>query len=153
MIEQQLGCAMRDLFLRPAFGVLLAMVSVPLSFAAEIVSPDSIPGTTKLDAEGVINVVNTVPDLVLVDSRITTDRKQGFIEGSVSLPDIETTCATLAKIIPRKSQPTLFYCNGVKCGRSVKAITTAKECGYSAIYWFRGGFEEWKAKGYPYITE
>ncbi len=133
--------------------VALLCCGIAISHAAEVVSPDAIPGTTKVDAEGVINIVNTIPDLTIVDARITADRKQGFIEGSLSLPDIDTTCATLAKILPRHSQPALFYCNGPKCGRSVKAINIAKECGYTSIFWFRGGFEEWKSKGYPYITE
>lgn len=121
--------------------------------AAEVISPESLTGTTRVDAEGVINIVNNITDLVVVDARITSDRKQGYIEGSVSLPDLDTTCATLAKIVPRKSTPTLFYCNGVKCGRSVKSIQVAQSCGYEKIYWFRGGFEEWKSKGYPFVTE
>lgn len=134
------------------FSALLSCWSMSIT-AAEVVSPDSIPGTTRVDAEGVINIVNTISDLILVDSRITADRKQGYIEGSISLPDIETTCAALGKIIPRKSSPTLFYCNGVKCGRSVKSIKVAQGCGYEKIFWFRGGFEEWKSKGYPFVTE
>lgn len=121
--------------------------------AAEVVSPDSIPGTTRVDAEGVISIVEKVTDLVIIDARISVDRKQGFIEGSRSLPDIDTTCGTLEKVIPGKSRPVLFYCNGVKCGRSVKSINIAQACGYQKIYWFRGGFEEWKAKGYPFVTE
>lgn len=121
--------------------------------ATEVVSPDSIPGTTRVDAEGVISIVEKVADLVIIDARITVDRKQGFIEGSRSLPDIDTTCGTLEKVIPGKSRPVLFYCNGVKCGRSVKSINIAQACGYQKIYWFRGGFEEWKAKGYPFVTE
>jgi len=38
--------------------------------------------------------------LVLIDSRIRADRKEGYIEGSVSLPDIETTCEALAQQLP-----------------------------------------------------
>ena len=41
----------------------------------------------------------------------------------------------------------------MKCGRSAKAIVIALQCGYSNIYWFRGGFEEWLSKGYPYLQE
>ena len=119
----------------------------------KIVSPDVIPGTAKVDAEGVINIVNKMPGLVIIDSRIRQDRAQGYIEGSVSLPDIETNCATLAKLIPKKSSPVLFYCNGPKCGRSVKSANKALDCGYRNIYWFRGGFEEWKNKNYPYLKE
>jgi len=102
---------------------------------------------------GLISLVEKIADLTLVDSRIPGDRKQGFIEGSLSLPDVETTCDSLAKVISAKNAPTLFYCNGVKCGRSVNAIKVALKCGYNNIYWFRGGFEEWLAKGYPYLQE
>ena len=116
-------------------------------------SPDSIEGSTKVTAEGFIELVDSKPDLIIVDSRIPGDRKQGYVEGSISLPDVETNCDTLAKNIPSKTSATLFYCNGVKCGRSAKAVKVALSCGYNNIYWFRGGFEEWLAKGYPYLQE
>jgi rhodanese-related sulfurtransferase len=116
-------------------------------------SPDSIAGTTLVTAEGFINLVEKIPDLTIIDSRIPGDRKQGFVEGSLSLPDVDTTCESLTKLISKKDSASLFYCNGVKCGRSAKAVTIALGCGYSNIYWFRGGFEEWLEKGYPYLQE
>ena len=90
------------------------------------------------------------PDLVMIDSRITDDRKHGYLENSHSLPDIETNCDTLEMMIPSKTSPVMFYCNGIKCGRSVVSIKIAKSCGYNNLYWFKGGFEEWKAKGFQY---
>jgi len=116
-------------------------------------SPESIEGTTKVTAEQLIELVGEIPNLIIVDSRIPGDRKQGFIEGSISLPDVDTNCESLAKTIAKKTSPVLFYCNGVKCGRSAKAIVIAKSCGYNNIHWFRGGFEEWLAKDYPYLQE
>ncbi len=90
-------------------------------------------------------------DLLLIDSRIESDRMHGYIEGSVSLPDIETSCVALQKIAPSQKQALLFYCNGVKCGRSVRAVRIAELCGYDNLYWFRGGFEEWLSKGFPFL--
>jgi rhodanese-related sulfurtransferase len=119
----------------------------------EPISPESIKGTTKVTAEELIDLVGEIPNLIIIDSRIPGDRKQGFIEGSISLPDVDTNCESLAKTIAKKTSPALFYCNGVKCGRSAKAIVIAKSCGYNNIYWFRGGFEEWLAKDYPYLQE
>jgi len=116
-------------------------------------SPGSIPGAIRVSAEEFIELVNRVPGLTIIDSRIPNDRKQGFVEGSISLPDVSTTCDSLARVLPAKDAPSLFYCNGVKCGRSAKAINIALSCGYSNIYWFRGGFEEWLKKGYPYLQE
>ena len=137
------------------FSILLtgAMTFNVLADESAPKSPEAIDGTTKVTAEGFIELVESDPSLVVIDSRIPGDRKQGYVEGSISLPDIDTTCDTLAKNIPEKKSATLFYCNGVKCGRSAKAVKVALSCGYSNIYWFRGGFEEWLAKGYPYLQE
>jgi rhodanese-related sulfurtransferase len=116
-------------------------------------APEQITGVTRVEAEGVLELVQRERQLVIVDSRIKTDRRQGHIEGSVSLPDIATTCDSLARVIPGKNRPALFYCNGVKCGRSVVALEIAKRCGYRNLYWYRGGFEDWQHKGYPYLKQ
>lgn len=129
---------------------LLSSISLGLSAAT---SPENIEGTTRINAEEFIEIMNQTTGMVVIDSRIPGDRKQGYVEGSISLPDEQTTCASLKEKIPSKTTPALFYCNGVKCGRSANAIKIAKTCGYSKLYWFRGGFEEWLAKGYPYIQE
>ncbi len=115
--------------------------------------PEQIPGAQRVDAEAVIEVAGKLKNLVIVDSRIPGDRKIGYIEHSISLPDAKTNCKSLARIIPGKSTPALFYCNGVKCGRSVVAARIALQCGYTNVYWFRGGFEEWKSKEYPFLHE
>lgn len=130
---------------------LLLTAAAPATEA--VLAPDTLPGTTKVDAEGLIDTIGRVSDLVIIDSRIAMDRKQGYIEGSVSLPDTHTDCDSLSVLIKTPDTPVLFYCNGPKCGRSVKAIHKAQACGYTNLYWFRGGFEEWTAKGYPFLKE
>ncbi len=117
----------------------------------KVVAPESIPGATVVDAEGVLDLVEKFPRLVMVDARIRQDRKLGYIEGSVTLADVDTTCESLARIIPQKSSPVLLYCNGPSCVRSARSTQKALACGYTRLYWFRGGFEEWKAKNYPYL--
>ena len=130
--------------------ILLCLVSVCVE-ASDIKSPEHIAGVIKVGAEGVIELIERIESIVLVDSRIPGDRQKGYIESSISLPDTKTNCKTLSKIIPEKSRAALFYCNGIKCGRSAIAIEIAKKCGYSELYWFRGGFEDWLKKGFPFI--
>jgi rhodanese-related sulfurtransferase len=130
----------------------LALLSCDIHAQQRIV-PESIPGVVKVDAEAVLTLVEKTPDLIIIDSRIAMDRKQGYLEGSLSLPDTETNCASLAHVIPAKNRPTLFYCNGVKCGRSGVAVNIAKHCGFTHLYWYRSGFEDWKHKGYPYLKK
>ena len=141
-------------FLRCVIGLTLAMGYVSAVMGAPVVPvPEQIPGAKRVDAEAVIDLANKLPKLVLIDSRIAGDRKMGYIENSISLPDAKTNCKSLTKIIPAKTTPVLFYCNGVKCGRSVVATRIALQCGYKNIYWFRGGFEEWRAKQFPFLNE
>lgn len=132
--------------------LLIFGIAICQAWADPIVAiPDRIPGATTVDAEGVLTLAAQLPNLVIIDSRISGDRKHGYIEHSISLPNTKTNCKALAKHIPVKSNPVLFYCNGVKCGRSVVATRIALGCGYSEVYWFKGGFEEWLAKKYPYV--
>lgn len=131
--------------------VLLVAAGPDVSWGAT--SPEFVDGATRVTAEELIGLVEQHEDLVIIDSRIAGDRRQGYLEGSVSLPDVDTNCDSLAAIVPGVSTPVLFYCNGVKCGRGAKAAQIALACGYRNVYWFRGGFEEWLAKGYPYLKE
>lgn len=131
---------------------LCLLLLLPLSAAAGKISvPESIAGVTTLDAEGVIELAERLPGLIIIDARQRMDRRQGYIQGSVSLPDVETRCDSLKAMLATLDTPALFYCNGVNCGRSVIAAQVAKGCGYTQLYWFRGGFEEWKRKGYPFL--
>ena len=133
--------------------VILAIYIISgASYASSLEAPLFISGATKINAEEVIEVVNKHPKLVIIDSRITGDRKKGYIESSISLPNTKTDCQSLSKVLPKKDAVAIFYCNGVKCGRSVDAIKIALKCGYKNLYWFRGGFEEWLQKDLPYIN-
>lgn len=132
----------------PALVLLLSFTSNQLFAEAESV-PDTIAGTTKVTAEKLIDLLDEHDDLVIIDSRKPTDRAKGFIEDSIALPDFDTTPDSLATHLDSKSTPVIFYCNGKKCGRSVKASKIAVEAGYTAVYWFRGGWGEWVEKGYP----
>ena len=117
----------------------------------QIIVPEKISGVTTVTAEQLIKILTSENAPLLIDARIREDRKYGYIESSISLPDIETNCDTLNQVSADKSKPLIFYCNGVQCGRSVVSIKVALSCGYHNLSWFKGGFAEWKEKGYQYI--
>jgi rhodanese-related sulfurtransferase len=137
------------MFLVKSFFTAFLIFAAFIVNAQAIDAPESVSGTTRIGAEDLIDLVDEEDDLIIIDSRILKDRKGGFIEGSISLPDIETTPAALAEIIPTKSTPVIFFCNGEKCGRSVVASKIAVSEGYTKVYWFRGGWEEWVNKNLP----
>ncbi|MDH5735701.1 MAG: rhodanese-like domain-containing protein, partial [Gammaproteobacteria bacterium] len=116
-------------------------------------TPEQIDGTTRINAEQLINLAETLADITIIDARIGKDRIHGYIEGSISLPNTKTDCESLSKVVKSANHPTVYYCNGPKCGRSVKSIKIAQTCGYNNIYWYRGGFEDWKEKDYPFLKD
>lgn len=130
------------------FFLMIMVVGFGVAQAKEDV-PDSLAGTTKVSAEALIDLADEKDDMVIIDARKPSDRAKGFIEGSIALPDTETNVDSLAQHISSKTTPVAFYCNGTKCGRSVKAANAAVAAGYKNVYWFRGGWEEWTDKGYP----
>lgn len=138
---------------RPIFHFFIALTLVASAAghaADEPKSPDAIPNTTRVSAEQVVELANRFPNLVIVDARKAEDRQSaGWIEGSVPLPNYDTSEQSLSKAIPDKGTPVLFYCNGVNCGRSVESANKALALGYKNIYWFRGGWEEWLEKKMP----
>ncbi|MDH5378631.1 MAG: rhodanese-like domain-containing protein [Gammaproteobacteria bacterium] len=140
------------MFTKRAVTILLAslIISTP-SFAGKKIVPEFVEGTTKVEAEQLIELAMSKPNLVIVDSRKKSDFKKGFIEGAVSLPDTDTNEASLNKHLGAKNTPVVFYCNGIRCGRSMKAAKVAISQGYKSVYWFRGGVEEWESKGLPLV--
>jgi rhodanese-related sulfurtransferase len=128
---------------------LLVLAAVTVPAAEDYVSPESIQGARVIDAERLIELATSLDGLVIIDSRIVEDRGEGYIEGSRHLVDQDTNCETLAALLPAKDTQVVFYCNGINCDRSDRAVVIALGCGYTAIHWFRGGIEEWREKNYP----
>jgi len=133
--------------------IALFLLISPTLKAAEKELPESISGSITIDAEELIALANKTEALILIDARLRSDHEQGFIEGSINLPNTITSCNRLKEYANHENVPLIFYCNGPKCDRSLQAVQIALQCNYQNIYWFRGGMDEWKNKHYPYIKQ
>jgi rhodanese-related sulfurtransferase len=51
--------------------------------------------------------------------------------------------------IADKNAPVIFACNGAECWKSYKSCVAAVKAGFKQVYWFRGGYPEWVARGLP----
>ena len=100
--------------------------------------------------------------VALYDTRVEHEYKEGHIKGAISLPYKENSAkevdfdATLdnwdvAQLPKDKNTPLIFACNGPECWKSYKSAKVLLDNKYTRIYWFRGGFPEWKEAGF--VTE
>lgn len=136
-----------------ALALLICQAATADHTAAPAPTDETIDGVTVVDADALIELAQQLQELRIIDARIPSDRRFGYIEGSINLPDVETDCDSLAHIVPDRQTPTLFYCNGPKCGRSERAVRIARDCGYQRLFWYRGGIAAWIREGFPVFRD
>ncbi len=130
---------------------LILILLMSPAWAESPTAPVTIEGATTLAAEQVIELILNEPALVVIDTRRGEEYVKGHIEGAISLPDTDMSVEVLAQYVADKDTPVLFYCNGARCLRSSNAIIKAQEWGYRQLYWFRGGWLEWREKKLPIV--
>lgn len=87
------------------------------------------------------------PGLVVVDARSSEEYQEVHIKDAVSipLPKLEKD----ASLLPTSKDARLvFYCNGVKCGKSGKSAKIAIDNGYRDVSVYADGMPVWEEKGY-----
>jgi len=121
-------------------------------------TPAMLSGIKIVTAEEVQDLMSKgVP---LYDVRIEQEYKEKHIKGALPLTYVEKSKKEvgydpaqdqfkLAEAVKDKNAPLIFACNGGECWKSYKASVWAQKLGYQNVYWFRGGFPEWKAKNLP----
>jgi len=121
-------------------------------------TPRVLAGVTIVGAEEVQALM--AKGAVLYDTRSEEEYRDQHIRGAKWLPYKEKSAKEVgfegakdafdvARAAERKDAPVIFACNGAECWKSYKSCVTAVKAGYTQVYWFRGGFPEWVARGYP----
>jgi rhodanese-related sulfurtransferase len=120
-------------------------------------TPRLLEGATIVSADEVIALVKK--GAVLYDTRSEDEYRDKHIKGAKWLPYGEKSAKEVGFDPAKdsfdvakagdKSKPVIFACNGAECWKSYKSCVAALKAGYRQVYWFRGGFPEWVARGYP----
>ena len=133
--------------------VLMVVAALGLAVAAgpafAQLAPMEIRGATTVNADGVIKLIESETRLVILDNRRAEDFAVGHIENAKRILDTDLDQAKMVGFVPVKDQPVLFYCNGLSCGRAAKAAEMAVGWGYTKVYYYALGMDEWKKLGLP----
>src|SRR5262245_5889595 len=103
----------------------------------------------EVSVQDVRDKLNPGNGFTLLDVREGDEWEQGHLDKAIFLPRgfLEVKAD---KILPDQSQPIVVYCAGGT--RSALAAKTLQDLGYTDVYSMRGGFNEWKNNGFPFIT-
>ncbi|MDP2793553.1 MAG: rhodanese-like domain-containing protein [Sulfurisoma sp.] len=115
------------------------------------IAPMEIAGATTVNYEGVIGLIEKTPGLVVVDGRLLADYRKGHIEKAINIVSDEMTEGALASHVATKQKPVLFYCQGLTCGRAAASVRKAVGWGYTKIYYYPTGLDEWLKQGMPLV--
>ncbi|MEW7982591.1 MAG: rhodanese-like domain-containing protein [Candidatus Sedimenticola endophacoides] len=139
------------LLLQNSFGkvALLLAILLPLVATAEDdptgPAPASVAGTVSIDSAKAQQLhAEGVP---FIDVRPAPMYAAGRIPGAISLPlGAAFDLNALAKVAA-PDDPVVLHCRGKDCMMGSMAARMAVEWGYSRIYYYRAGFNGWKAAG------
>jgi ABC-type phosphate/phosphonate transport system substrate-binding protein/rhodanese-related sulfurtransferase len=121
-------------------------------------TPRILDGVKIVSAEEVAELIKKgVP---VYDTRSEEEYRDKHIKGAKWLPyaeksakevgfDVAKDSFDVVRASESKDAPVIFACNGAECWKSYKSSVAAVKAGYKQVYWFRGGFPEWVARGYP----
>lgn len=87
----------------------------------------------------------------LVDARTADEYQVAHLVGAINITekDFDKSLALLPK---DKGALVVFYCNGIKCGKSKKVAAKAREAGFTNLLIYAEGFPVWEEKGFPIIA-
>ena len=132
---------------------VIALLTLSTSALAAVKKPTplTITGGELIDAAGMKPMWwGSQANLLIVDSRIVPEFREGHIPGSLNMPFAEMG-ALRAKLPADKNHPLCFYCNGPKCWKSYDAALLAIQWGYGKVYWFRDGLPAWRKAHLPVV--
>ena len=130
---------------RAFYITLLFFTALGVSYAKE--SPTTVDGAKTVNATDAKALFDK--GVLFVDVRSNKDWAAGRIPDAVHIELKKVFSeATLGKEV-KKADPVVFYCNGVSCMRSSKASKKAVGWGFTNVYYYRLGYPDWKAAGYP----
>lgn len=121
-------------------------------------TPKVLAGATVINAQQAKELMDKgVPNY---DTRVAHEYTEGHIKGAISLPykensakevdfDVSLDAWDVGKLPKDKNAPMIFSCNGPECWKSYKSARVAIDHKYARVYWFRGGYPEWKTAGFP----
>lgn len=87
-------------------------------------------------------------EITVIDARNLEEYQEVHIKGAINIP--EKKFAEQVNLLPTdKARQIVFYCNGVKCGKSKKAARKAWKMGYTNIQIYAEGMPVWEEQGLP----
>jgi rhodanese-related sulfurtransferase len=131
-------------------GVLLILTALvatgSLAWSADTQQPYQVMTTAELQA-----VMKSKPyKFLLIDARNPEEYQDVHIPGAINVPEKKFD-EHVRQLPEDKDIRLIFYCNGVKCGKSKRAAQKATTLGYRHLFVYEEGMPVWEEAGLPIV--
>jgi len=126
---------------------LPALVIVLLSFAPAMAAAD----IAVISTEQLKQFIDQKEQMTLIDARTPAEYREAHISGAINIPEKEFE-ATKQQLPTEKDALLVFYCNGVKCGKSKKVARLVQPLGYTNILVYSEGIPVWEERSFQMET-
>ncbi|MFP5381879.1 MAG: rhodanese-like domain-containing protein [Gammaproteobacteria bacterium] len=120
-------------------------------------TPTSLPGGKLINAAEARDLI--AKGVPVYDVREDEVYNAGYVPGAIHVAYKEGSAKevgfdpaddqfSLNRLPKDKNAPFIMYCDGTICWKSYKSAVMAIKAGWKNVYWFRGGFPEWKDAGF-----
>jgi len=130
-------------------GLMLLVLSVSAVCLASETTKDGFTALSSDELKGLIE--SKTAGLVLIDARTQQEYQEAHIVGAINIP-LTVLEKDASALNVAKNAHLVFYCNGIKCGKSGKSALIARSLGYTDISVYVDGIPVWEEKGYPLST-
>lgn len=92
-------------------------------------------------------------DMVLIEVLGEDEYKKFHLPYSVNIPMNKDFEANVTAAVPDNDKQVVVYCKNKACDASVKAAKRIELLGYSDVYDYETGKDDWKAAGLPIASD
>lgn len=110
-------------------------------------SPVSVEGATTANTAEAKQLFDN--EALFVDVRLANRYENSRIPGAIHTDMKEGFTSEFLEKEAAKDEPVVFYCGGIKCSKSAKAVKRVLGWGFTKVYYYREGFPGWQKAGYP----
>lgn len=130
-----------------SFSALPAVALILITLASAMAAADF----AVISTEQLKQLVDQKEKVTLIDARTPAEYREAHITSAVNIPEKEFEM-TKQQLPAAKDTLLVFYCNGVKCGKSKKVARLVQSLGYTNILVYSEGIPVWEEHNFPLET-
>lgn len=134
--------------MRLKFQVLLIILTLIFTATSFVEAKDDFKVITTDELK---SMMDARKDFMLIDTRTKEEYQEAHVINAINIPEKQFE-KIAPEMIKQKDKMLIFYCSGVKCGKSKRTAKIAQSMGYTNLAIYNEGFPVWEERGLKIVA-